>query len=133
MDAALTTLWDRGVHFSYDGEPFRSRQDIPNENVHGVNFSGSHVSDADIESILLLQNVASISFWKTAISDRAIELIANLPQLAELNLCGTSITDACVPTLITMPLEYLDVAETRLTADGITQLRAGLPEAEIRS
>jgi hypothetical protein len=133
MDAKLISLWDRGVHFDYEGDPSRSREQISNDEVRGLNFSGSEVRDVDIESILPLHNLSGISFWNTAISDSALKLVARLPRLTDLNLCGTRVTDESVDTLLEMPsLEYLDVADTGISPSGIGRLKAGLPHTEIR-
>nr|WP_143548140.1 hypothetical protein [Rhodopirellula sp. SM50] len=131
MDAALIDLADRGVRFTFLGEPFRSWKKIPNEDIVDVNFNQLEINDADVEALLSLTNLDGISFWKTGISDRAIELIAQLPQLTRLNLCGTQVTDASVSTLAGMRLHYLDVADTQLTLQGVNTLRARLPDAEI--
>ncbi|SMP60233.1 hypothetical protein SAMN06265222_106330 [Neorhodopirellula lusitana] len=133
MDAALITLTDRGVRFTFLGEPFRSRQKIPNEDLVDVDFNKIEISDADIEPLLALPNLEGISFWETGVSDHAIELIAQLPQLTRLNLCGTMVTDKSVSTLVAMELNYIDVANTQLTPQGVKSLRAGLPHAEILS
>ncbi|MCM2370296.1 hypothetical protein [Aporhodopirellula aestuarii] len=133
MDAALIALTDRGARFTFLGEPFRSRQKIPNEDIVDVNFNNVEIADADVEALLALPNLDGISFWKTGVSDRAIELIAKLPQLTRLNLCGTRVTDASVSTLVNMSLNYIDVADTQLTPQGVETLRAGLPSAEILS
>ncbi len=133
MDPALIALTDRGVRFTFLGEPFRSRQEIPNEDIVDVNFSQAEITDADVEAILPLTNLEGISFWKTGISDRAIELVSQLPRLTRLNLCGTQVTDASVSTLVRMALNYIDVADTQLTPHGVETLCAGLPNAEILS
>ena len=133
MDAALIALADRGVHFTFLGEPFRSRQEIPNEDIVDINFSQVEITDADVDALLPLKNLEGISFWKAGISDQAIELIAQLPRLTRLNLCGTQVTDASVSTLVRMALNYIDVADTQLTPHGVETLRAGLPNAEILS
>ncbi len=133
MDAALIALTDRGVRFTFLGEPFRSRQKIQNEDIVDVDFNKIEITDADIEPLLALPNLEGISFWETGVSDRAIELIAQLPQLTRLNLCGTLVTDASVSTLVAMALNYIDVTDTQLTSRGVKTLRAGLPNAEILS
>ena len=133
MDAALIALTDRGVHFTFLGEPFRSRTEIPNEDIVDVNFRQAGITDADVEALLPLTNLEGISFWKTGISDHAIERIAQLPRITRLNLCGTRVTDASVSTLVGMALNYIDVADTQLTPRGVETLRAGLPNAEILS
>ncbi|QDV82124.1 hypothetical protein [Planctomycetes bacterium TBK1r] len=131
MDAALIDLADRGVRFTFLGEPFRSWKKIPNEDIVDVNFNQLEITDDDVEALLSLTNLEGISFWKTDVSDRAIEMIAQLPQLTRLNLCGTQVTDASVSTLVGMTLNYLDVADTQLTPQGVDTLRTGLPDAEI--
>ena len=133
MDAALIALTERGVRFAFVGEPFRGRQKIPNEDIVDINFNQAEITDADVEPLLSLPNLEGISFWKTGISDHAIERIAELPKLTRLNLCGTQVTDASVPTLIGMKLDYIDVADTRLTPQGVQRLQEGLPHAEILS
>lgn len=131
MDAALIALTDRGVRFTFLGDPFRSRKEIPNADIVDINCQQVDINDVDIESLLPLKNLEGISLWQTSISDRAIELLSQLPRLTRLNLCGTGVTDASIPSLVGMTLTYIDVAETKLTPDGIESLRAGLPDAEI--
>lgn len=131
MDANLIALTSRGVRFTFRGEPFRSRRDIPNEDILDINFSQVEITDADVESLLPLVNLEGISFWKTGVSDRAIELISQLPRITRLNLCGTQVTDASVSTLVGMKLSYIDVADTQITPDGVETLRRELPTAEI--
>lgn len=131
MESALIPLIDRGARFTFVGDPFRSRKDIPNEDIEDLNFSQVTVTDADVEILLPLINLKGISFWNAPISDRSIELLAKLPRLERLNLCGTQITDASISTLIAMRLSYIDVAQTLLSQEGVETLRTGLPEAEI--
>ena len=131
MDAALIALTDRGARFTFLGEPFRRRQEIPNEDIVDINFNKVEISDADVEALLSLTNLDGISFWKTGVTDRAIAMIAQLPKLTRLNLCGTQVTDASVSTLVGMTLNYIDVADTQLTPRGVKTLREGLPHAEI--
>ena len=133
MDAALIALTDRGVRFTFLGEAFRSRQKIPNEDIVDINFNKVDITDADVGALLSLTNLEGISFWKTGVSDHAIELIAQLPKLTRLNLCGTQVTDASVSRLVGMTLNYIDVADTQLTPQGVKTLREGLPNAEILS
>ncbi|XZE56190.1 hypothetical protein SH139x_002286 [Planctomycetaceae bacterium SH139] len=131
MDAALIALTSRGVRFTFRGEPFRSRRDIPNEDILDINFSQVEITDGDIEPLLPLVNLEGISFWKTGVSDRAIELISKLPRITRLNLCGTQVTDASISTLVGMELSYIDVADTQITTHGLETLRRGLPTAEL--
>jgi hypothetical protein len=133
MDAAVIALTDRGARYTFSGDPFRSRRDIPNEDIVDFNFNKLVIKDEEVQALLSLTNLEGISFWLTGISDRAIELIAQLPKLTRLNLCGTQVTDASVPILVAMPLSYIDVADTKLTESGVNSLRAGLPNAEILS
>ena len=133
MDAALIALTDRGVRFTFLGEPFRSWQKIQNEDIVDVDFNKIEITDADVEALVALTNLEGISFWETGVSDRAIELIAQLPKLTRLNLCGTQVTDASVSTLVGMTLNYIDVADTEITPQGVQTLRAGLSNAEILS
>ena len=131
MDAALIALTDRGVRFTFVGDPFRSRHEIPNEDIVEIDFSRNEIGDADVEAIVPLVNLQGISFWNTDISDHTIENIAQLPRLVRLNLCGTQVTDASVIFLVRMALQYIDVADTRMTPRGVERLREGLPNAEI--
>jgi|GEM_PF-3527678 len=131
MDDALIALTDRGARFTFLGEPFRSRREIPNEGIVEIDCSRIEMTDADVETLLPLTNLEGISFWNTGISDRGIELIAALPRLTRLNLCGTRVTDASVATLAAMELDYVDLADTRITPHGVETLRGGLPHAEI--
>ncbi|KAA5538012.1 hypothetical protein FYK55_27735 [Roseiconus nitratireducens] len=131
MDSALIDLTDRGARFTFLGEPFRSRQRIPNEDIVEIDFSQIEITDADVEALLPLTNLEGISFWNTGISDHAMERISQLRQLTRLNLCGTQVTDASVSILVGMALDYIDVANTKLTTGGVEALREGLPHAEI--
>ena len=131
MDAALIALSERGARFTFVGDPFRSRKEIPNEDIVDANFSQTEIGDADVVTLLALHSLQGISFWNNRISDRAIELISSLSRLERLNLCGTQITDGAVPTLAGMKLVYLDVADTKISREGVELLRAKLPDTEI--
>ncbi|WP_153558072.1 hypothetical protein [Roseimaritima sediminicola] len=131
MDDALIELTERGVRFSFVGDPFRGRPRIPNDDIVEIDFSRAEITDGDVAALRPLRNLEGISFWKTGVSDRAIELISELRQLTRLNLCGTRVTDASVSTLIAMELNYIDVADTELSEEGVERLRTGLSSAEI--
>ena len=133
MDDELIALADRGARFTFLGEAFRARQKIPNGEIIDFDFSRISISDEDVRPLLRLENLQGISFWNTGISDRTIEVISQLDNLKRLNLCGTQITDQSVPRLVAMGLDYIDVAETELTEEGIKTLRDRLPHAEILS
>lgn len=131
MDDALIALADRGARFTFLGEAFRTRKSIPNLEIADFDFSRIQIADSEVEALQSLENLQGVSFWNTGVSDRAIEIISHLKQLKRLNLCGTQVTDASIPTLIALGLDYIDVAETNMTSEGIEELRRGLPHAEI--
>lgn len=133
MEEALIELFDRGARFSFSGEAFRTRREIPNEDVIDIDFSRLPISDAEVDLLLPLINLQGISFWNTNITDAAIEKIMPLKHLKRLNLCGTQVTDQSIPKLISMKLDFVDVADTEFSSAGQQQLRDGLPAAEILS
>ena len=86
MDAKLIALIDKGARFSFQGEPFRSRREIPNDDIVDIDFSQTEITDAEVEALLPLENLEGISFWNSGISDQAIEQISRLHHLTRLNL-----------------------------------------------
>ena len=134
MDAKLIALWDRGVTFLFEGDAFRSRKDIPVDDIYGLDLSVIQISDPDVETVLSLHKLSIISFSNTTLSNEQLKLLPRLSRLSELILSRTPISDAAVPTLLGMSsLEYLDVADTSVTPDGIAELRKGLPDTTIHS
>jgi hypothetical protein len=146
--AAITTL---GGNVTYD---YQSRTGIFNGNaipsgpiwlrsllgrdwfdtVYGVGLPGQRmVSDDDIASELLgLPHTRSLQLDMTHVGDRTLASVRRMSGLIHLSLFGTQITDEGLPNLYGLKkLTALDVRHTALTATGIAQLRAALPDCNI--
>ena len=68
------------------------------------------------------------------VTDRGTETLSGLPQLEQLSLRNSKITDVSVDNLAKLKtLKRLDVVNTGLTPNGLTRLRAALPNTEVRS
>lgn len=66
------------------------------------------------------------------IMDDDLEALRDLPNLQKLDLTDRPITDAAVPTLCRLRrLRVLKVCGTKTTENGISRLRAALPECTI--
>jgi hypothetical protein len=104
------------------------------DTVHGVGLPGQRkVFDGDIASELLgLPHTRSLQLDMTRVGDRTLKSVRRMSKLIHLSLFATQITDDGLPNLYGLKnLTALDVRHTALTAKGIAQLRAALPDCKI--
>jgi hypothetical protein len=97
----------------------------------------STITDKGVKAVAGLKKLKSLYLGGcTALTDAAVKDIAdNLPDLVSLNLGaldGTKITDASVAQLSRLQkLRALDLTGAKITADGLKNLRANMPECKI--
>jgi hypothetical protein len=73
-----------------------------------------------------------IGLERTQVSDNSLRQLMDMPKLDNVDLTNTSITDAGLEFLSKIKtLEYLHVEGTRVTANGISQVRSALPNCEV--
>lgn len=66
------------------------------------------------------------------VSDTSVPYLKRLTQLKQLTIDSVPITDASVPIFAEMSqLERLDIRATRISSEGVAQLRVALPRCEI--
>ena len=66
------------------------------------------------------------------VTDNDIKVIVSLNQLQRLSLRGMPITDAAVDQLTRFQnLQYLDVRQTQISAQGLSRLKEALPSCEV--
>lgn len=119
-----------------------------NSTTERVSFSGTDISDADLETLKWPDAVTRLSLSGTQVTDDGLKHLPWIVQLDELrvtnsqvtgarlgrmgyafsprklNLNGTQVTDAAISTLKQMPaLQALDIANTQVTDAGLTQLQ----------
>jgi hypothetical protein len=123
------------------------------EHLVWVSFAGTNVMDSDLRVLRDFPKVAHLDLGRTAITDRALAEIkpmdqlvdisllktkvinfaalCDFPNLTQLNLNGTGITDGDLAALKPMEqrLTRLNLAQTRITDEGLTQLQ-GLTNLE---
>ena len=68
---------------------------------------------------------------KDRLTDQSIELINQLRSLRALDVRGTGMTAAGLKRLQTKSLRTLDVSESLLTEEDLTEMRTGLPGTKI--
>lgn len=90
-----------------------------------INFSGSGVTDAGMESIAAFDGIELIFFSDTQVTDRGLRHLAGMERLQVLNLRGTNITDAGLSHLNGLPnLVFLHLGDTNVTdLSGIGELK----------
>lgn len=80
-------------------------------------------------------SIVSLSLAGDLVADKHIELIidyAREKQLDTVSLRGTNVTDACVPHLKKLTgVTFLNIAETKITDAGVTELKTALPDCEV--
>ncbi len=119
-----------------------------NSTTERVSFSGTDISDADLETLKWPDAVTRLSLSGTQVTDDGLKHLPWIVPLDKLrvtnsqvtgarlgrmgyafsprtlNLNGTQVTDAAISTLKQMPaLQVLDIANTQVTAAGLTQLQ----------
>lgn len=98
-----------------------------------LNLGYNPVTNEGLKHLGNLKNLRSLWLYFTRIDDRWSDYLGTLPSLESLVMWGTQLSDSGTEGFADFPsLRYLDIAETRMTSDGVSKLRAMLPECRIR-
>jgi hypothetical protein len=122
----------------------------------GVEFTGSNVTDDDLELLRPLNGPGDLDLTDTKVSDAGLPHLVGLKRLHSLELTGTKLTDAGLRTLGTIHelvgldvqrtsitdsgldhlkgltnLSWLDLRDTKVTKAGLTKLQQALPNCKI--
>lgn len=104
----------------------------PDRSALRVNLLGDTVNDAVLKQLTRLPNVQSL-LLDTGITDRGAEEIGDLMTLRELWLRGPQITDAGLKHLKRLKnLQSLRLSETKVSEEGIRDLKRALPYCKIQ-
>jgi hypothetical protein len=66
------------------------------------------------------------------VQDADLAWLKSFPGLQRVDVSRTALTDACLPALETLPLEMLNVAETKITSAGLAPLQQKLPKLVVK-
>lgn len=80
----------------------------------------------------LRETMISIGLRATQVQDNDLESIKGFTRLERLDVSQTALTDASLPALQSLPLKYLNVAGTQISAAGIEQLRQTKPKLVVK-
>lgn len=102
------------------------------EQVVWLNLSRTRITDADLEAVGALPNLIRLRLDQTEITDAGIAKLTGLDKLEYLNLYGTKVSDASIETLKQFSqLRKLYLWQTDVTAEGVTALKAALPQVAV--
>src|SRR5437588_378616 len=102
---------------------------LPGKPVIGVNLGHPKVTDADLKELKNLKQLTSLNLGGTKVTDAGLKELKDLKQLTTLFLFATPVTNAGLKEL--KDLTSLNLAETRVTADGVADLQKALPGCKI--
>lgn len=100
------------------------------EELWNLNLGKTKVTDAGIKKLAALP-LSVLHLYNTDISNDAIKEISKMTTLSFLTLDGTNIDDAAIPDLLELDnLRILGVKATKITNDGRSKIKAGLPKVK---
>ncbi len=102
------------------------------KNVEELGLHGTQITDAGLVHITGLANLKDLNLNDTQVGDAGLAHVSGLTNLTRLRLQSTQVTDAGLPHI--EPLKNLVVvwlSGSQVTAEGAEQLRKALPEADI--
>lgn len=99
--------------------------------LHQLYVYGADLFDDEIARLAGLPLLDDLNLGGTRITDRSLEQLGRL-KLKRLFVTGTNLTDVGLTALyLCKTLQHIDVSRTRVTADGVANLRKSLPECEV--
>ncbi|MEX2091426.1 MAG: hypothetical protein WD971_02055 [Pirellulales bacterium] len=90
------------------------------------------ITDDGLVKLIHLRGLEILWLQNTSVSDKGMAVLASFPALRQLDLSGTLVTDASNEYLRQCTrLTQLNVSNTQVTLEGVTILRAALPNCQI--
>lgn len=101
--------------------------------IWGVQCRGLKVTDDDIQSLSDCAQLRAVGLAETRVTNRSIPVLARLRHLESLDLTDTAVVDDVgIESLVGHPtLEFLHLARTGVTEEGLSKLSASIPRCEI--
>jgi len=107
------------------------------DNLH-LDLAGTRARITACYYLSFLPQLISLNLENCPVNDVAIRLLTQqrlprqgLPMLKQLNLSGTAITGKSIEAIIRLPLEYLELRNTKLTSPDLQRLRGAMPDCRI--
>ena len=126
----IVVEWISTYHKTTDKEIEQILHIAPN--VVEVDLSRTKVTDDGLKHIGKLARLTHLNLSRTQITDKGISHLSGLRYLENLNLYGTGVTDAILPALAKhRKLKAVYAWKTKITPDGLSQLRKALPDAKL--
>jgi internalin A len=95
------------------------------KSLRSLRIGSTRVTNAGLSSVSLLPELETLRMDNTVVDDIGIRCLRDLTTLRVLSASGCPITDGCIEDLARMErLTDIDVSGTRLSRDGVSQLRA---------
>ncbi len=93
-----------------------------NRSLQVLSLNGTDCDEAAATELGTMSNLTSLDLSRSTIAVAGIEKLSRLPSLHSCNLSETGISDTAIPALLRMPTYVLNVANTKISFDGITRL-----------
>jgi internalin A len=94
---------------------------------YGFDFSGTLLTDDDLEWVAQIKHVKELDLHGTQVSDAGLRCLRNSVYLTKLDLRNTRVTDQALPDLLTMELlASLSVGGTSISYKALEELDAKL-------
>ena len=108
-------------------------KDLPaNHSLETLEAAGSRFSNQPLEELRKFSHLRRLDLEGCDVSDEGCKHLACLRSLYALNLRGTHVGNLTLEALRDLDkLDYLNVCNTRVTADGIRALQENLPRLEV--
>lgn len=104
-----------------------------NPRLTSLSLLGTSTSDALAPHLARLEQLEFLQMIDTKISSAGILQLSQLKNLQQLLLVGEEVDDAAIPAIVQLKsLRYLSVHNTRISDDGIEELRRALPNCKLQ-
>lgn len=102
------------------------------KNLAGLDIAATSAATISWKTIAKLESLILLDASDNVVTNRDVSELKRLKKLRSLSLIGTSITDDCVADLALMTsLQELYLQRTKLSEEGLRQLRVRLPKCVI--
>lgn len=88
-----------------------------------LRVAGTRLGDRDFESLPDFPNLITLDISETAVTEAVILHLQQCSHLRRLHLRDTKISDAAIDQLASLDLSKIDLTGSRVTSEGIAQLR----------